>query len=83
LHTLLDKADVKPPLVLVGHSYGGWLVRLYASTYPTDVVGVVVLRQNLVTIDIVDFLQPGATLYWTTGTIRTKSAISFSSGCAT
>ena len=23
-----------------------------------------VLRQNLVTIDIVDFLQPSATLYW-------------------
>src|SRR5436305_15119662 len=27
LHTLLDKAGVKPPLVLVGHSYGGGLVR--------------------------------------------------------
>src|SRR6266702_6080953 len=39
LHTLLDKAGVKPPFVLVGHSYGGWLVRLYASTYPADVAG--------------------------------------------
>src|SRR5580765_7019136 len=29
LHTLLDKAGVPPPYVLVGHSYGGWLVRLY------------------------------------------------------
>ncbi|HMG33143.1 MAG TPA: hypothetical protein VKM94_04325 [Blastocatellia bacterium] len=26
-----------------------------------------VLRQNLVTIDIVDFLQPSATLYWYLG----------------
>jgi hypothetical protein len=26
-----------------------------------------VLRQNLVTIDIVDFLEPGATLYWYEG----------------
>jgi hypothetical protein len=26
-----------------------------------------VLRQNLVTIDIVDFLEPGATLYWYKG----------------
>jgi pimeloyl-ACP methyl ester carboxylesterase len=43
LHTLLDKASVKPPLVLVGHSYGGWLVRLYASTYPADVAGVVLV----------------------------------------
>ncbi|MBX3277720.1 MAG: alpha/beta hydrolase [Acidobacteria bacterium] len=39
LHTLLDKAGVKPPLVLVGQSYGGWLVRLYALMYPSDVVG--------------------------------------------
>jgi pimeloyl-ACP methyl ester carboxylesterase len=39
LHTLLDKAGVKPPLVFVGHSYGGGLVRLYASTYPADVAG--------------------------------------------
>jgi hypothetical protein len=28
-----------------------------------------VLRQNLVTIDIVDFLQPSATLYWYKGII--------------
>ncbi|MEP7342017.1 MAG: alpha/beta hydrolase [Acidobacteriota bacterium] len=44
LHTLLDKAGVKPPLVLVGHSYGGWLVRLYASTYPADVAGMVLVE---------------------------------------
>src|SRR6266571_4805793 len=44
LHTLLDKANVKPPFVLVGHSYGGWLVRLYASTYPADVAGMVLVE---------------------------------------
>jgi pimeloyl-ACP methyl ester carboxylesterase len=44
LHTLLDKAGVKPPLVLVGHSYGGWLVRLYASTYPAEVAGMVLIE---------------------------------------
>jgi len=44
LHTLLDKAGVKPPLVLVGHSYGGWLVRLYTSTYPADVAGMVLVE---------------------------------------
>src|SRR5262249_8977359 len=43
LHTLLDKGGVKPPLVLVGHSYGGWLVRLYASTYAADVAGMVLV----------------------------------------
>jgi pimeloyl-ACP methyl ester carboxylesterase len=44
LHTLLERAEVRPPLVLVGHSYGGWLVRLYASTYPQDVVGMVLVE---------------------------------------
>jgi pimeloyl-ACP methyl ester carboxylesterase len=29
--------------VLVGHSYGGLVVRLYASTYPEDVSGLVLV----------------------------------------
>jgi pimeloyl-ACP methyl ester carboxylesterase len=44
LHTLLDKAKVQPPYVLVGHSYGGWLMQLYASTYATQVAGVVLVE---------------------------------------
>jgi pimeloyl-ACP methyl ester carboxylesterase len=44
LHTLIEKGGVKPPLVLVGHSYGGWLVRLYASTYPAEVAGMVLVE---------------------------------------
>jgi pimeloyl-ACP methyl ester carboxylesterase len=44
LHTLLDKGGVKPPLVLVGHSYGGLLVRLYASTYQADVAGMILVE---------------------------------------
>jgi len=41
LHTLLERANVRPPYVLVGHSYGGWLVQLYASDYRAQVAGVV------------------------------------------
>src|SRR3954469_13041880 len=37
LHALLTAADVAGPYVLVGHSYGGLVVRLYAGTYPDDV----------------------------------------------
>ena len=44
LHTLLDKAGVKPPYVLVGHSYRGWLVRLHASIYRQDVAGMVLIE---------------------------------------
>ena len=41
LHTLLSAANVPAPYVLVGHSYGGTNVQLYAYTYPNDVVGLV------------------------------------------
>ena len=44
LHTLLMNAGLKPPFVFVGHSYGGWLVRLYALTYPREVVGMVLVE---------------------------------------
>lgn len=41
LHKLLAKADVRGPYVLVGHSYGGLNMLLFASRYPSDVVGMV------------------------------------------
>lgn len=43
LRSLLHKAGIKPPYVLVGHSLGGLNTRLFASTYPEEVVGVVLL----------------------------------------
>lgn len=41
LHRLLTAANVPPPYVLVGHSYGGMNVQLYAYTHPQNVVGLV------------------------------------------
>ena len=41
LAALLAAADVRGPYVLVGHSYGGLIARLHASTYPDVVAGVV------------------------------------------
>ena len=43
LHALLKKANVAPPFVMVGHSMGGLDVRMYASLYPSDVVGMVLV----------------------------------------
>lgn len=43
LHTLLVNGKVDPPYVLVGHSFGGALVRLYALDYPDDIVGMVLV----------------------------------------
>ena len=41
LHALLRAARVPGPYLLVGHSFGGLIVRLYASTYPRQVAGLV------------------------------------------
>jgi pimeloyl-ACP methyl ester carboxylesterase len=43
LRALLTAAGVPGPYVLVGHSYGGVLVRLFAARYPDEVVGVVLV----------------------------------------
>jgi pimeloyl-ACP methyl ester carboxylesterase len=43
LHALLRAARVPGPYVLVGHSLGGLFVQLYASTYPAEVVGLVLV----------------------------------------
>ena len=43
LHQLLAAADITGPYVLVGHSFGGHPVRLYAYRYPTEVVGMVLV----------------------------------------
>ncbi len=43
LHALLQAADVVPPYVLVGHSMGGFDVRLYASLYRDQVAGMVLV----------------------------------------
>jgi pimeloyl-ACP methyl ester carboxylesterase len=43
LHRLLQAAGVAPPYVLVGHSMGGYDVRLYASLYRDEVAGIVLV----------------------------------------
>jgi pimeloyl-ACP methyl ester carboxylesterase len=43
LHTLLDRAHVPGPYVLVGHSFGGLYVRTYAAKYPEEVAGLVLV----------------------------------------
>lgn len=47
LHTLLDRAGERPPYLLVGHSYGGWLAQVYQSSYPADVVGMVLVEPGV------------------------------------
>jgi pimeloyl-ACP methyl ester carboxylesterase len=41
LQVLLDKSAVPRPYILVGHSYGGSVVRLFASMYPDNMGGLI------------------------------------------
>ena len=43
LHAMLQSAGIKPPYILVGHSFGGLVMRRYAVTYPAEVAGVVLI----------------------------------------
>jgi pimeloyl-ACP methyl ester carboxylesterase len=43
LARLLERAELPPPYLLVGHSYGGLLVRLFAKAHPEKTAGVVLV----------------------------------------
>lgn len=43
LHKLLRAAKITMPVVLVGHSLGGFNMKLYAALYPEDVFGLVLV----------------------------------------
>jgi len=46
LLTLLHNAGIAGPFVLVGHSLGGMDVRMFASQYPSEVVGMVLVDSS-------------------------------------
>jgi pimeloyl-ACP methyl ester carboxylesterase len=43
LHTLLERAAISPPYILVGHSFGGLAMPLFAARFPDEVVGMVLV----------------------------------------
>ncbi|MGA2570709.1 MAG: alpha/beta hydrolase [Terracidiphilus sp.] len=43
LHQMLDCAGLKSPYILVGHSFGGLVMRRFALLYPQEVVGIVLV----------------------------------------
>jgi pimeloyl-ACP methyl ester carboxylesterase len=44
LHTALINAGIRPPYILVGQSFGGFVVRAYTRYYPKEVVGIVLVE---------------------------------------
>jgi pimeloyl-ACP methyl ester carboxylesterase len=43
LRSLLQSANAPPPYVLVGHSMGGFFIRVFADLYPKEVAGLVLV----------------------------------------
>ena len=46
LHRLLQKANVPAPYVLVGHSFGGFTARYFATMFPEQTAGVVLVDSS-------------------------------------
>ena len=52
LRTCLEKSGVAPPYILIGHSYGGEQMRMFAQRHPDEVAGVILVDAvNAATID--------------------------------
>ena len=60
LHTLLTNAGEKPPYVLVGHSFGGLVVRAFNAIFSNEVVGMVLVESTHP--DLSDRLPPSIKL---------------------
>jgi pimeloyl-ACP methyl ester carboxylesterase len=43
LHAMLEYAGIKPPYVLVGHSFGGLVMRRFATLYPEEISGIILV----------------------------------------
>ncbi|MEH2437107.1 MAG: alpha/beta hydrolase [Nostoc sp.] len=46
LQTALKKVGIEPPYILVGHSMGGQLIRVFTDLYPDEVVGMILIDSS-------------------------------------
>jgi pimeloyl-ACP methyl ester carboxylesterase len=68
LHALLGAARAPGPYVLVGHSYGGLITRLFASTYPDEVSGMVLM--DILSDGLRDAMTPHEWTIWKAANAR-------------
>lgn len=62
LHTLLHQANFPGPYILVGHSFGGGNVLLFAHRYPEETVGVILV--DSVHEEMLEVLPPTPEKLW-------------------
>ncbi|MEX0951884.1 MAG: alpha/beta hydrolase [Gammaproteobacteria bacterium] len=46
LFRLLNAAEVAPPYILVGHSFGGYVAQYFAETHPDSIAGMVLVESS-------------------------------------
>ncbi len=52
LKQLVEAMQIKTPIILVGHSYGGWVVREFAAKYPKQIAGFVLVDPANETLEV-------------------------------
>jgi pimeloyl-ACP methyl ester carboxylesterase len=62
LHALLAATGTRGPYILAAHSYGGFIARLYASTYPDEVAGMVLI--DALSEGFADAMTPEQLVQW-------------------
>lgn len=79
LRAVLDDATVREPIVLVGHSWGGVLVRIFAGAYPERVAALILLdatHENLAGADSRVMRAVNAAAAWLLGRRARKGRLS-------
>jgi pimeloyl-ACP methyl ester carboxylesterase len=66
LHDLLGASELNPPYLLVGHSLGGGIARVFGGQYPQEVAGIVFV--DAAPADFLSRMQPDA---WDENMLRT------------
>ena len=67
LHQLLNRGEISGPYILVGHSLGGFIIRLFRQAHPNDVVGIILVdaghERQFEQEEFRKFVAPGAIMF--------------------
>ncbi|MFX1538486.1 MAG: alpha/beta fold hydrolase [Promethearchaeota archaeon] len=55
LHKLLERTNIPPPYILVGHSFGAILIRVFTMLYPEEVSGMIFVDPSYATTNFLDY----------------------------